>query len=149
MNKKFIILRGAPGSGKSFKAKQLVGNTGVICSADNFFTVNGHYNFDVTKIKDAHKQCQNLALDALQNEVDTVIVDNTNTTITEMKSYIPHIKLAQKKGYSVEIIEADSEWAFNVDELYKRNTHNVPKQVIENMVKRYKKNVTVQDILEG
>jgi tRNA uridine 5-carbamoylmethylation protein Kti12 len=147
MSKKFILMQGCPGSGKSFLAKKLAGETGVICSADNYFMVNGHYQFNINKIGEAHKRCQENALDALRNEIDIVIVDNTNTTIKELRSYIEHIKLAQKKGYEIFIVQPETSWAFDVEELYKRNTHNVPKNVIEKMVNRYQKNITVENIL--
>ena len=60
MNKTLYIVRGLPGSGKSTFAKQLVSHDFLVCEADKYFIdkETGEYNFDFTKIKDAHKFCQ-------------------------------------------------------------------------------------------
>ena len=43
--KKLIIMRGLPGSGKSTKDKQL-GEGGTILSTDDFWYVDGEYKYD-------------------------------------------------------------------------------------------------------
>ena len=68
--KTLYIVRGVPGSGKSTFAKSI---GGIHIETDQFFMENGKYNFDITKIKLAHKYCQN------QTE--------------------PYFKLAEKYGY--------------------------------------------------
>ena len=58
MEKVLYIVRGIPGSGKSTFAKTLGGQH---YESDMFFiNENGEYNFDVTKIKDAHQWCQGM-----------------------------------------------------------------------------------------
>ena len=58
MNNTLYIVRGIPGSGKSTLAKTLGGKH---YEADMFFIDGeGHYNFDFTKIKDAHQWCQGM-----------------------------------------------------------------------------------------
>jgi len=53
MEKVLYIVRGIPGSGKSTFAKTLGGNH---YEADMYFIgESGNYNFDPTKIKDAHQ----------------------------------------------------------------------------------------------
>jgi len=59
------VMRGLPGSGKSTLAKSMVksyndaGKKGVICSADDFFIDNrGKYNFDMTRLSEAHEHCR-------------------------------------------------------------------------------------------
>ncbi len=55
MENTLYIVRGIPGSGKSTFAKTLGGQH---YEADMFFIdENGVYNFDFTKIKDAHQWC--------------------------------------------------------------------------------------------
>lgn len=54
-----VIMRGVPGCGKSTIVKHLmkVFDTNCVCSADQYFMKNGTYNYDRSKIKDAHQYC--------------------------------------------------------------------------------------------
>ena len=164
MGKELIIMRGVSGSGKSWKARELlrgyssgdnplnhpVGN-GVICSADDFFTERGkgEYAFDPSLLPVAHKQCQDKAVQALKKGLSPVIIDNTNTKLWELKQLKPIILLAQSLGYKVRIEEPDTEWwkRKDVEEMWRRNSHGVPREAIERMVNRFHPNVTVDDIL--
>lgn len=98
-----IILRGISGSGKSTLARKLLAEQphGVIVSADNFFTdpETGAYEFDPTRIGDAHDKCMRDFLLAL-TQVQPVIVDNTNTTTSEVA---PYLATARAMGYEVQI----------------------------------------------
>ena len=63
------IVRGLPGSGKSTFAQTL--NCPVF-EADMFFVNSqGVYNFDFTRIKDAHAWCQEMVEDEARNPVQT------------------------------------------------------------------------------
>ena len=58
-----ILLRGLPGSGKSTLAKIILQLRSTdepeVLSADDFFEdKEGEYNFDPTKLKEAHNYCQ-------------------------------------------------------------------------------------------
>jgi energy-coupling factor transporter ATP-binding protein EcfA2 len=55
--KKLYLLRGLPGSGKSSLAREI---GGIILEADQYFidSKTNEYKFDVSKIKDAHADCQ-------------------------------------------------------------------------------------------
>ena len=152
MNDKMLyLLRGGPGSGKSFKAKQLAGETGVICSADDFFIElgKGEYAFNPSLLGQAHQQCQNRAIEALKKGNSPVVIDNTNTRLWEMKKLKPIIQLAQSLGYSVKIEEPETEWwkSKNIDEMVNKNSHGVPREAIERMVNRFDENITIDDIL--
>ncbi len=58
MEKTLTLLRGLPGSGKSTFAN-LITNEFSICEADKFFTdKEGNYNFDATKLSQAHSWCR-------------------------------------------------------------------------------------------
>lgn len=137
------ITRGISGSGKSTLAKSL-GENGVVFSADDFFMVNGEYQFDPEKIKDAHIWNQLRAFNALKNGISPIVVDDTNLEAWEMQ---PYVKAAQKMGYKIEIREPNTPWKFDSEILAKKNKHDVPKDVIEEMIKRYQPNVTIEDIL--
>lgn len=150
-NKELIIMRGTSGSGKSYKARQLKGENGIICSADDFFIElgKGEYAFDPNLLGEAHKKCQDKALNSINMEISPIIIDNTNTRMWELKKIKPLILYAQSKGYSVRIEEPDTEWwkQRNIDEMAKKNSHGVPRDVIEKMVNRYEPDVSVDQIL--
>ena len=146
--KEFILMRGCPGSGKSTKAKQLVGN-GQICSTDDYWCMNdeNEYRFNIHKLGEAHKWNQRRSLEALKAGVPIVIIDNTNTTIKELRSYSEHIKLAAQLGYTVRIEEPETAWRFDLEELLKKGTHNVPRKTVQAMIDRYEKDVLLEDII--
>jgi len=148
--KLFILMRGLPGSGKSTKAKELAGEQGQVFSTDDFFCLNEEqeYKFDKQKLGKAHTWNQRRSLAAVEANIPIIVIDNTNTTIREMRSYLPHIELAQRLGYEVRIEEPETWWQFDVYELDRKNTHDVPKEHIQKMLNRYVKDVTVEDILK-
>lgn len=90
---KCVLLRGYAGSGKSFKGRELAsewGNT-VICSADDFWiSATGKYEFDVTKLKNAHDYCFNIFKKAIADGKN-VIVDNTNLKYDDCKRYFEYV----------------------------------------------------------
>ena len=139
--KQLILTRGIPGSGKSFLAKQTKekyeqdGHTCVIFSTDDYWYVDEDhpYEFDISKIGAAHKWNQKRTKQALANCVNVVIVDNTNTTWKEIKKYA---EMGVTHGYEIEILEPNTAWAKNVDECFQRNSHGVPKEVIQKMLDR-------------
>eukprot|EP00118_Oscarella_pearsei_P002851 m.11893 g.11893 ORF g.11893 m.11893 type:complete len:1257 (+) comp23675_c0_seq1:47-3817(+) len=140
-----IILRGLPGSGKSTLARQLQGARGVICSTDDYFVLgNGKYVFDVTRLGDAHDWNQDKARQAMRRGEHPVIIDNTNCQRWEMK---PYVLAARKCFYKVNLVEPDTPWKFDVQELARRNTHGVPAEKIATMLDRYECNVSVDSIL--
>lgn len=157
--KQLYIMRGISGSGKSTMVKGIIDsimyisdfvNWGdfTVISADNFFIRdNGEYVFNPAMLGFAHKTCQMLALAAIDKEDKYIFIDNTNVTLWELKQYKHVILRAINKGYSVEIREPNTEWAFNVQELFARNTHGVPLHTIERRLKEWVPNVSVSDII--
>jgi hypothetical protein len=104
MNKTLILLRGLPGSGKSTLANLIWGEY-AICEADKFFyDKEGNYNFDATKLSEAHKWCRNeVEIRMKDNEANPqyypeIVVSNTSTMEWELESYY---KLAEQYGYKV------------------------------------------------
>jgi energy-coupling factor transporter ATP-binding protein EcfA2 len=101
--RELYILRGLPGSGKSTLAKSLGGTH---FEADQFFIVDGKYKFDASKIKEAHKWCQdsvNTAMllnnTALLNPV--IVVSNTFTQEWEMEPYFDMADYFDYKVFSI------------------------------------------------
>ncbi len=139
------IMRGISGSGKSTKAKQLVGN-GQTFSTDDFFMVKGEYQYDPDMVSDAHSWNKWRVEEAIGKGISPIVVDNTNVEAWEAQ---PYVRPALKAGYNIRIIEPDTPWAFNAEELAKRNSHGVPKDVIEGMIEKWDKDMTVDSILSA
>ncbi len=139
-------MRGISGSGKSTKTKELFNHYNndkytfeqVVFSTDNehmkFIDDKWVYVFQADKLFYYHKKNQANALHAMGLGRDFVIVDNTNTTFEEMK---PYIIGAFVFGYEVEMIEPETEWKYNVEELTSRNAHSVPIESIRKMKDRF------------
>jgi predicted kinase len=125
MEKVLNIVRGIPGSGKSTFAKTLGGQH---YEADMFFiNENGEYQFDFTKIKDAHQWCQGMVKGDMILEYPNIVVSNTFTQEWEME---PYIEMAKEYGYAVfTIIVENRHGGVNV--------HNVPEDILNNMKNRF------------
>ena len=125
MNKILYISRGIPGSGKSTFAKSL--NISHI-EADMYFidSETGEYNFDATKLKQAHNWCQERTETHMMLGLN-VVVSNTFTQEWEMETYY---KLAEKYGYIVFSIIVENRHGGI-------NQHNVPEEVLTNMKNRF------------
>ncbi len=147
---KVIFMRGLPGSGKSYKAQKLYedaisnNKSAVILSADDLFYENGVYHFDKTKLHKNHKAIERKFYDAVDAKTNIIILDNTNTRASEMRYTCTYAYL---NNYEIEFSLSDSPWAFDVEECFSRNVHNVPKSKIEEMKNRFEHNVTIKDIV--
>lgn len=152
--KVLVMMRGVPGCGKSYLAKRILECTiGFdnnyhlhVLSADDYFSQNGVYQYDSSKISEAHDWSHNRAFQAMSRGFSPVIIDNTNTQMWEMK---PYAMMATDYGYIIEILEPDTHWCSNEKELAKRNSHGVPKSKIKDMLQRYEKNITPQKLLSA
>jgi predicted kinase len=122
--KELILVRGCPGSGKSTFAKLLGGKH---IEADMFFMKDGEYQFDFTKLKDAHRWCNTIVGSWMSDGEERVVVSNTFTQEWEMKDYYDWAKDFDYKVFSV-IVEN----THNSD-----NIHNVPIEKINDMKKRF------------
>lgn len=119
------IVRGIPGSGKSTFAKQLTSN---VFEADHYFIDNeGNYNFDPSKIKDAHKDCQDNVRYAMESSITKIAVSNTSTQEWELQ---PYFELAEKYGYTVFTIVVENRHGGV-------NQHGVPEDKLEQMRNRF------------
>ena len=133
--KNLYIVRGLPGSGKSTFAKKLVGDDYLVCEADKYFIdkETGEYNFDFTKIKEAHKFCKDTVetymKDSLLNDqfYQDIAVSNTFTQEWEMK---PYFELAKQYGYQVTSLIVENRHGGV-------NEHGVPEDKIEQMKNRF------------
>lgn len=99
---KVIIMRGVPGSGKTYKAVRMMRD--IMCSADDYFTnkMTGKYEFKIENIGFAHEACMVKFLKYLNFGIERpLIVDNTNISIYECA---PYYQVASALGFDVELI---------------------------------------------
>lgn len=135
MKKNWMILMiGCPGSGKSTLAKQWAGQVAVICSADDYFinSETGAYEWDAKYLGSAHRFCQQMAASVVR-QGKCLIIDNTNIRPQDRQFYK---ELAERNGYEY---EEHLVREFNVDLCFSRNSHGVPREVIQRMVDSLKK----------
>lgn len=127
-NGNMIILRGLPGSGKTAFANYLVYfNNFVICTADDYFyDQQGNYNFDYSKISEAHKYSREKCEKALKEGRD-VIVANTSVKEDEINEYI---KLANQYNYRYFSLIVENRHG-------NENIHGVPDETIEKMKNKF------------
>lgn len=135
---KIIILRGIPSSGKSTLAKELSEKyDALICSADDFcyWWGKGIYYWTSGNVSFSHQECQN-KFAACIKAGKNVIVDNTNVKHKDMKYYLDLASFRAKELGDTEIyvLEPDTDWRYDVDECFRRNAHNVPKETIQRML---------------
>ena len=124
MEKTIILLRGLPGSGKSTTAKTFGLPT---FEADDFFYEDGEYKFDHSKIRDAHKSCQDRVRFAMENGINKLIVSNTFTEEWEMEYYF---NLANELNYRVTSLIVENRHG-------NKSVHDVPQETINRMNNRF------------
>jgi predicted kinase len=128
-----FLVRGLPGSGKTSFATH-IWNEYAICEADKFFyDKEGNYNFDGSKIKEAHAWCKNEVETRMkdhqinQQYYPEIAVSNTFTQEWEMKDYY---ELAEKYGYKVVSLIIENRHGG-------KNVHGVPDDKLEIMRNRF------------
>lgn len=121
-----VLVRGMPGSGKSTLAKSPRFAGYMKFEADMYFIdpVTRQYNFDPSKLYQAHKWCQRQTKDCLNNGI-SVVVSNTFTTRKEMKDYYD---IAEEVGVPIRIIKVIGNF---------QNVHGVPEEVLQKMRDRW------------
>ncbi|XP_042667975.1 NEDD4-binding protein 2 isoform X2 [Centrocercus urophasianus] len=143
-----VLLRGVPGSGKSYLARMILEDNpgGVILSTDDYFYKCGKYHYDARCLGEAHEWNRKRAKEAFEMKISPIIIDNTNIQAWEMK---PYVALAQQFKYKVMFREPDTWWKFKPKELERRNIHGVSKEKIKRMLEQYERCLTVNSILES
>jgi predicted kinase len=128
-----FLVRGLPGSGKTSFASA-IWNEYAVCEADKFFyDKEGNYNFDPSKLKEAHTWCKNQVetrmIDHQNNQqyYPEIAVSNTFTQEWEMEDYF---KLAEKYGYKVVSLIIENRHGG-------QNVHGVPKDKLQIMKDRF------------
>lgn len=137
-----FVLRGLPGTGKDEIAKflnldnvagEIQTGQAVILSTDQFFIKDGKFQFDKTKLKEAHEATWEAFKSAISSDSQVIIINNTNI---KKFHYAHYVDYAQRHGYltSVVIIPAND---VSDRELATRNVHNVDQGTISKMRKEF------------
>jgi predicted kinase len=157
-NQELIVMRGIPGSGKSTKAKSLVGG-GKIHSTDDLIDASGDYreffakmiaSGDFSPLSKMHSKNLNDAKESMKTGVSPVIVDNTNIKQNEAKSYVV---AALQMGYAdnnIKFVDIGTA-GLDAEVLAKRNTHGVPLDKIRAMIASHTSQgpLTLKSILDA
>ena len=149
------ILRGASGSGKSTRAKEIVAENPppvirrrkgktiygqspvVVCSADDFFTLpNGAYMFDPKRLPDAHSTCREKFTAAVKDDkVKHIVLDNTNILVEHITPYIEILESCGRDFVlAIETVHVPPD---KVDFCAERCAHGVPSKVILRQIKAF------------
>jgi predicted kinase len=127
-----ILLRGLPGSGKTTLAKIILQLRSTdepeVLSADDFFEdKEGDYNFDPTKLKEAHNYCQFRCSERMRQQKAKIVVANTFTQEWEMDEYF---KMAERYNYRVHTVIVENRHG-------NENVHGVPEDKLQQMKNRF------------
>lgn len=124
-----LILRGVPGSGKSTYLQSF--QSDIVTSIDKLLEVNGVYCWSPGRLKEAIRRHEE-DLAYRMNSRQDVIVDNCNSRLSDF-SWL--VRIAQGFGYDI-CITTFVVPVGREDEVFKRNTHGVPRKTWDDMLKR-------------
>ena len=123
------LIRGLPGSGKSFLSGSLrEGSDGTLVmwveADDYFYDDYGNYVFNANELTQAHEHCQQRTRLYSEQDAD-VVVANTFTTLSEMK---PYYLMAKELGAKLNVITCQGDFG---------SEHDVPQETYDKMKKRF------------
>jgi adenylate kinase family enzyme len=147
-NKTLFLIRGVSGSGKTTTANLLSENGKYpVLSADMYFEDSeGNYNWNPSKLKDAHAWCKGQVEYLMLAEADEMIrgeffIQYQNKTVSNDKIFVAntfiqewemedYFKLAEQYGYQVVSLIVENRHG-------NKNIHNVPDEKVEQMKDRF------------
>jgi predicted kinase len=138
MDKRLYLMQGVPGSGKSVMANFIMVALGhALAKYDYFstdtyrFTDEGVYVYDPETNRHFHTMCQKDVIEAMQNGVTNIIVDNTNIT---QQHADPYLTMARIFDYEVQVVRVETNLKLAVArQAERREDRAVPEGVIQNM----------------
>ncbi|MFV1968843.1 MAG: AAA family ATPase [Pirellulaceae bacterium] len=171
-NEKVVYpMRGLPACGKSYTARRLAGEEGVVFETDQYFCTEvgddpARYDYAEALLPEARQWNLDRFLRALAEQKSPIVVDRGNGLNAETRVYAV---AAVKHGYQVQLAEPESPWWQELrvllkykqhiaDELFDhwatqraeatRDTHRVPRSTIRRWMICWRDGITVRDILE-
>lgn len=150
------IMRGISGSGKSTKAKEIVGK-GIIHSTDALIEQDHVYSefFKLLEEKphllgDMHKKNLAEAVASMKYGIPHVVIDNMNLLPKDAKPYVVEALRMGFADKNIKFVDIGTGGASN-ELLAERNTHGLGLELIDKLVRRYKSggNFTIKAILEA
>jgi hypothetical protein len=164
-----ILMRGLPSCGKSWTARRLAGDTGVVLETDQYFYTEvgpdpQSYDYDESLLPTAREWIFDRMVDAIERGVSPIIIDRGNGLNKETQRFAWY---AADHGYTVQLREPDSEWWAELRVLLKyrdfldprildtwaerlagqNDGHRVSPKQIRRWMNRWRYDVTVEDIL--
>ncbi len=163
------LMRGLPGCGKSYTARQIAGDDGIVLETDQFFYSEvgddpERYDYSEANLADARQWNFARFQKAVADRITPIVVDRGNGLNLETQRYA---RFAVDNGYRVELKEPESEWWQEIRVLLKyknvtreilyqwadrlaestRQTHRVPSSTIRHWMDNWRHDVTVEKIL--
>jgi hypothetical protein len=164
-----FLMRGLPSCGKSYTARRLAGTQGVVCETDEFFYTQvgrdpSRFDFD-RQLRDTARQWNfERFRRSLRQRRPTIVVDRGNGLNAETVKYA---RAAVESGYQLQLAEPESEWWSEIRVLLKykeatwdiltdwarklaeknRATHGTPEHTIRHWMKKWRHDLTVEQIL--
>lgn len=140
-----IILRGLPGSGKSYWVEQFIKAQPIdtandirlrgYFSTDKLFYIDGEYRFNVNRLSEYHQRNLTAFIHALGRGEPIVICDNTNMARWE---YMAYEAAAKALGYQVrEVLIGDPLDDAHQQLCAERNQHGVSLHHIQSMATKF------------
>lgn len=138
MAKKLIILRGVPGSGKTWLAQKLKAeqNAHVFCNDDLLTDEYGVHVWTEERSLWAHHENQKLAAKAMREGLSPLVLDNPN-----LRPFVatPYVRIAKYYNYKWEVMEPNTSWAHDLGALFDVGTHNVPFKQLKSYLETWEK----------
>ena len=164
------LMRGLPSSGKSHRAQRLAGDDGLVLETDRFFyeaKADGveRYVYHESRLAEARAWNFQRFSEALALSRTPIVVDRGNGLNDETRRYA---RLARERDYEVELAEPDSPWWQDIrvllkyrpatwpvleqlaEQLHRRSraTHRVPLERILKLMRDWRSDLTIQQILD-
>jgi hypothetical protein len=168
-SKSVYLMRGLPCCGKSYTAKRLAGDSGLVLETDQYFynhvgTDPTQYDYSEQRLAAARDWNFRRFVQAVDASVQLIVVDRGNSLSRESQRYARH---AVKHGYRIAFKEPESEIWQDIRVLLKyrpesnailyrladrlsetsRSRHRVPAALIRRGMDQWQLNLTVEDIL--
>lgn len=163
------LMRGLPSCGKSFTARKLAGDDGLVFETDEFFYTQvgddpTRFDYDADLMATAREWNYDRFATAVRDGRFPLVVDRGNGLNLETKRYV---QFAVKHDYEVQLAEPESEWWHEIRVLLKykdvthpilvdwaarlakknRQTHRTPADTILRWMEKWRHGLTVEQIL--